>query len=74
MFTKRPEAAPEDSKPAPEQLAPPTLDLQAIEQPKPKAAPTFKQSPPKATSVIGPELTVAGNVTSKGTVHIDGRI
>lgn len=73
MFTKRPEAALDDKLPTPEQLPPPTLDLRAIEQQPPKAAQSYKK-PSQPTSVIGPELTVAGSVTSNGTVHIDGRI
>ncbi len=73
MFTKRPEAATNDKLPTPEQLNPPTLDLRAIEQQPPKAAQPYKK-PSQPTSVIGPELTVAGSVTSNGTVHIDGRI
>ena len=74
MFSKRPEAASEDSHSSPEQLAPPTLDLQAIEQRAPRAVQNYQQAAKRPASVIGPELTVAGNVTSKGTVHIDGRI
>lgn len=74
MFSKRPEAASEDSHPTPEQLAPPTLDLQAIEQRAPRAVQNYQKASRRPASVIGPELTVAGNVTSKGTVHIDGRI
>lgn len=73
MFTKRPEAASNDKLPSPEQLSPPTLDLRAIEQQPPRAAQSYKK-PSQPTSVIGPELTVAGSVTSNGTVHIDGRI
>ena len=77
MFTKKPEngaATAEAAKAAlglgtPRPATPPP-NPQALVRALAAQAPTGRGSP----SVIGPDLSITGNMTSKGEVHIDGEV
>lgn len=69
MFTKKPDGP--DMKPA-MPLNAPKPGLPAQGNPAPRAI--AGAAPSGAASVIGPDLTVNGNLQSKGEIHIEGQV
>lgn len=72
MFTKKPEAGNPgmDIPPAPPK---PPMPQNAGASPRPAAAaPGLRAGEKLAPSVIGPDLTIMGNMISKGEIQIDG--
>ncbi|MDA7948604.1 MAG: polymer-forming cytoskeletal protein [Hyphomicrobiaceae bacterium] len=77
MFTRKPDR--EDEKPAPLERAEPEKPAEALPADTSSAAPLKLTTPLKGTSqvapsIIGEDLTVEGNVISKGEVQLEGEI
>ncbi len=80
MFTKKPDSSTSSTDAAkaalglgtaPRQVAPPPPPpQQASVRPLASSAPNGRGTP----SVIGPDLSITGNMQSKGEVHIDGEV
>ena len=72
MFTKKPDA--DGSKlatmPAAQKPLPPVTSMAVAPAPRPVAGLAGKSVP----STIGPDLTIMGNLVSKGEVQVDGEI
>jgi len=73
MFTKRPEKEPTAFDLSRAAVAPTMPSRTAIQGEQPGPAPVRPQVKPNV-SEIGADLTIIGNLVSKGEVHIDGEI
>jgi cytoskeletal protein CcmA (bactofilin family) len=69
MFTKKPEATPASEMP---KMAPPPQPMNGV-RPTISAAP-LSSGPSGAASVIGTDLSVTGNLQSKGEIQIEGQV
>jgi cytoskeletal protein CcmA (bactofilin family) len=68
MFTKKPEAPAAGEMP---KMAPPPQPMNGV---RPPASPSMVSAPAGAASVIGTDLSVTGNMLSKGEIHIEGQV
>lgn len=78
MFTKKPEVVPFSDQPKPFASLPP-LSAAAPSSPSPSSPPPMNtlsatSAPSQSSSVIGTDLSVVGNLESKGEIQIEGNV